>query len=476
MNGLPWAPDGMIDAVWIISLVILGFGLAQSAMNLLLLGISLVTLVRQPPLPSLALLWGDFSEVAPPIALIVPAHNEERTIEESVRALLSLQYPEFEVIVVNDGSQDRTLERLIESFDLRPIVRPYDHAVEHKPIRGLYGASQYRNLFVIDKERGGKADALNAGINFSRAPLFCAVDADSILEADALLRVVFPFIDQPLRTVAIGGTVRVANGCKVRSGRVIEVGLPQRLLPLIQTIEYMRSFLIARLGRSRIGALTIVSGAFGLFRRSVAVAVGGYSHGTVGEDIEIIVKMHRYLHEQNRDYRIDFVADPVCWTEVPTTLGTLARQRIRWQRGSLETLFRHKRMALNPRYGRIGLLGVGSILVVDLLNPIIEVLGYLLIPLFWALGLLGADFMLAYLAVNFAFGVCISVGSLCLEELELRRYPRAKDLAILTLAAIFENFGYRQLNNFWRVVGLFRFIARAPREWGRMTRKGFKGT
>jgi cellulose synthase/poly-beta-1,6-N-acetylglucosamine synthase-like glycosyltransferase len=447
-------------------------GLLQSLIYLGQLVLAYHTLRHSPPIRRSDALWWDYGDVAMPIALLMPAYNEEATIGESIRSVLALQYPSFEVIVVNDGSKDGTLQALIAAFDLKPVVRPHEQAVAHRPIRGVYGSPRHANLLVIDKENGGKSDALNAGINLSRSPLFCAMDADSLLEPDALLRAVQPFVDDPYRVVAVGGTIRIVNGCEVRSGRVIRTGLPRRVLPLFQTIEYLRAFLMARLAWSQLDALTIVSGAFGIFRRSIAIEVGGYTHGTVGEDLEIIIKIHRRMQEAKRDYHVRFVPEPVCWTEAPESLRVLGRQRKRWQRGALETLARHRDMILNGKYGRIGMLGLGNALLTDVLGPPFEVLGYLLVPLFWATGMLSVEFLLAFLALTFVFGICISVGSLILEELELRRFPRARDLFILTLAAILENFGYRQLNNVWRVLGFVQYL-RGKQGWGTMVRRGF---
>ncbi|MBW3618534.1 MAG: glycosyltransferase family 2 protein [Proteobacteria bacterium] len=276
----------------------------------------------------------------------------------------------------------------------------------------------------------------------------------------------------PERTVAAGGTVRIANGCRIEGGRVTAVGLPRSPLALLQTVEYLRAFLMARLAWSRLDSLLIISGAFGLFRRDAVVAVGGYTLKTVGEDMELVVKLHRHFRDAKLPYRIAFIPEPVCWTEAPESLTVLGRQRARWHRGSLETFWRHRRMLFNPRYGRIGWAAFGNILLVDTLGPLIEALGYILIPGFWMAGLLSLDHLLAFLAVSFTFGVAISVGSLCLEEAELRRFPRARDLLILTVAAVLENFGYRQLNNFWRLQGTWQFL-RKSHSWGAMTRKGF---
>jgi len=455
-----------------ISLFVIGTGLLQNLIYLVQLGLAAAALIERPPSPQPGVLWRRYAEASPPIALLAPAFNEALTIAQSVRSLLSLQYPNFEVIVINDGSKDDTLKVLVDAFDLQPIERHYDLGIEHQPIRGLYGAAHQPRLIVIDKENGGKADALNAGINISRAPIFCSMDADSLLEPDALLRAVQPFVEDPERTVAVGGTVRIANGCVIADGRVVEVRAPRNPLALLQTVEYLRAFLMARLAWSRINALTIISGAFGLFRRARVIEVGGYTRGTVGEDMELVVKLHRLMRDKRLPYRIAFVPEPVCWTEAPEDLRILGRQRARWHRGALETFERHWAMMLNPRYGRVGVVGFGYIFLVDVLGPIVELLGYVLIPAFWAMGLLSVEYLLAFLAVSFTFGVVISVGALALEESELRRFPRARDLVLLTAFAVLENFGYRQLNNLWRLRGVWQYFRRSQ-SWGAMTRKGF---
>lgn len=457
----------------IVAVLVIGTGLLQNVIYLIQLALAAAALIETPSTPAAGVLWRRYADASPPIALLAPAYNEALTIVESVRSLLSLQYPNFEIVVVNDGSRDDTLAVLIAAFDLAPIQRAYDLAVFHKPIRGLYGSSNQPRLVVVDKENGGKADALNAGINISRAPIICSMDADSLLEPDALLRAVRPFVDDPVRTVAVGGTVRIANGCRIDHGRVVEVRAPTNVLALLQTVEYLRAFLMARLAWSKVNALTIISGAFGLFRRANVIEVGGYSQGTVGEDMELVVKLHRLMREQKLPYRVAFIPEPVCWTEAPETLRVLGRQRARWHRGALETFERHRDVLGNPRYGRVGTVGFGYILLVDVLGPVIETLGYLLVPVFWGLGLLSLDYLLGFLAVSFTFGVVISVGALALEESELRRFPRARDLLLLTGMAVVENFGYRQINNIWRLRGVWQYL-RKSQSWGSMTRKGFR--
>lgn len=466
-------PEWTYRAAEIVTWFVIATGLVQILLYIVQLIAATIALYRRPAMPSTMVLWDRYADLAPPIAVIAPAYNEELSIIESVEALLALHYPEFEVLVINDGSKDATLARLVDHYGLAPVQRYYDLAVENRLIRGLYANPAHPRLLVIDKENGGKADAMNAGINVARAPLVCVIDADTLLEADALIRVVRPFVEDPVRTVAVGGTIRIANGCRIENGRVIEPRLPTNLLALFQVVEYLRAFLMARLGLSQMQTLMIISGAFGLFRRSSAIEVGGFSQNTVGEDMELVVKLHRHMRDRKRDYRITYIPEPVSWTEAPESLSILANQRARWQRGSLETYRKHRDMFLNPRYGRIGFVGFGQVWIVDVIGPIVEIAGYVLVPPLWLLGLISFEYLLAFIAVVFTFGVFISVATLVLEEVQLRRLKNARDLATLTVAAIFENFGYRQLNNFWRLRGWWQFL-RKKQGWGTMVRKGFQ--
>ena len=458
----------------VVAMVVIFTGLLQSFVQLVQLGLAFTALLLRPPAQRLGLLWNRYADVAPPIAFLVPAYNEERNIVDSVHSLLAMQYPKVEVIVVNDGSTDRTISVLAKSFGLIVSELDFDDILPHKGIRAIFRSPREPRLLVVDKINGGKADALNCAVNLARSPLVCSIDADSMLEPDALLRAVRPFIDYPDRTIAVGATVRVANGCRVAHGRVLDVRLSRNILALFQTVEYLRAFLMARLAWSEVGLLTIVSGAFGLFRRKVVIEVGGYSADTVGEDFELVVKMHRYMREHRRPYRIEFVPEPVCWTEVPESLSSLARQRTRWQRGALQTFFKHIIMLGRPKYGRVGVVGYTNMLLTDLISPIAELLGYVLVPILWALGLLSFEFFIAFLALSFSFGLAISAGSFILQEMELRNFAKTSDLVVLLIAAVAENFGYRQLNNVWRFWGFWEFLV-GKQGWGSMARKGFHG-
>jgi cellulose synthase/poly-beta-1,6-N-acetylglucosamine synthase-like glycosyltransferase len=344
-----------------------------------------------------------------------------------------------------------------------------------RQVRGVYESPTYSNLVVVDKVNGGKADALNAGLNLSLYPLFCAIDADSILESDALLRLVRPFVDAPGVTIAAGGVVRVANGCDIHGGRVHRVRLTHRLLPLLQIVEYLRAFLFGRMGWSSGNTLLVISGAFGLFDKRAAVSAGGYATDTVGEDMELVVRMHRQRREQGKPYRIGFVPDPVCWTEVPENLRVLRRQRTRWQRGLIDTLVRHRAMIGRPRYGMVGMVALPGFVMFEMLSPLIELSGYLLLPVLWALGLLNLTVAGTFFLLAIVYMVLVSALAVLLEDIAFRRYPSVRDLGLLVLVAVLENFGYRQLTVWWRVRAFWEYL-RGDLSWGAMERRGVRAT
>jgi len=411
------------------------------------------------------------SPLTPGISILLPAYNEQAGIVESVRSLLSLRYPRLEVIVVDDGSSDETLERLRAAFDLAPVRKALRAGVETRPVVGTYVSRRHPELVVLQKENGGKADALNAGVNVARHEFVCAIDADAIIEERALLQVALPILDDPELVAATGGIVRIANGCTIDHGRVTEVRLPRSRLATLQVVEYLRAFLIGRVGWSRMNALMIISGAFGLFRRSLVEAVGGWWTGTVGEDVELVVRLHRYLRERAEEYRIAFVPDPVCWTEAPEDLRTLGRQRRRWQRGLAQTVWRHKRILGNPRYGVLGLLAFPYFVVFELLGSVLEVVGPAVTIALWATGRLSTLFFVAFIVVAVLLGILLSVAALALEEFSFRRHPRTSEVARLVAYTLLENVGYRQLNDLWRAQA-FVDLARRRHAWGEQRRRG----
>ncbi|HPW18606.1 MAG TPA: glycosyltransferase family 2 protein [Candidatus Aminicenantes bacterium] len=411
--------------------------------------------------------------IVKPVSVIVPAFNEGQGIIESVRSLLALRYPVFEVIVVNDGSTDDTLARLAEAFDLKLWRAVYRKSLSSAPVRGIYRSAVQPKLVVVDKVNGGgKADALNAGLNVSRYPLFCAVDADSILESDALLKVVRPFIEDPERTIGAGGIIRLSNGCAVREGQVVRVGIPRNWIARFQVLEYLRAFLGGRLGMAMLRSTLIISGAFGIFRKDIAIACGGYRAASITEDMDLVVRMQKLMHEKKRPFRIPFIPDPICWTEAPESLRVLARQRGRWHRGLIQTLVEYRRMLFRPRYGAAGLFAMPFYALFELTGPFIECLGYALFASHVLLGQANYPFAVAFFFVAVFYGTFVSLLSILLEELSEHRYPRLRDILILTVSGVAENLFYRQYLSVVRAWSLIDYL-RGKNEWGAMEKRGF---
>ena len=446
-------------------ILFLAYFIAINSAYIVLSLLALATLRRHVERHALDRLPRLYSGLETPISVLVPAYNEAQTIATSVRSLLQLEYPEFEIVVINDGSQDATLKVLIEEFRMAPFPEAYRRKLACARVRGVYRSAEFPNLRVIDKENGGgKADALNAGINAARFPLFCAVDADSILQRDSLWRVIEPFYEDP-RTIASGGTVRIANGCSVEGGFLTNVGLPHRLLPLFQVVEYMRAFLFGRLGWSALNSVTLISGAFGVFRRERVIDAGGYRSDCLGEDMELVVRLHRVHRLARRPYRISFVPDPVCWTEAPESLAILGKQRIRWQRGLAESIFMNVRLLFHPRGGAPGWLAMPFLLLFELVSPLVEFAGYAFMLAGLALGIVAPAVVLLFFAVALAFGLLLSVTTLLLEELSFHVYRGPGRLLALLGAALLENVGYRQLVTGYRLVGTWRWLRGSESSW-----------
>jgi len=449
--------------------------LASNLAYLTMLIVALKTsAAHQRSLKSYRLAWFKESPLAPPITIIVPAHNEEKSIRVAVRNLLELDYPQLEVIVVNDGSEDRTLEEIREEFRLRPVRAVYIPQAESAPVRGLYRSEVNASLLVIDKESGGsKADAVNAGLNAATSPYICVVDADSVLERDALLRIMLPIMADPKRVVAVGGIIRVLNGSEIEGGQLRRVRLPRKSIEVIQVIEYLRAFLIGREAWGQGNMLTIISGAFGVFRTDLVRAVGGYRSRSIGEDFDLVARLHRHLLEKSADYRIHFVPDPMCWTEVPSDFKSLGRQRARWQKGLLDVLWPNRDMLFRPRYGRIGSFALPYLWLFELFAPIVEIGGIVTIVLAACLGVLSREFFLQFLIFGYAFATVISIGSVLQEEITYKRYNDWQDVIRLVSYCFFEHFPYRQMHMIWRLQGLWQYL-RGDLVWKPLKRTGIE--
>ncbi|PVG83336.1 glycosyltransferase [Nocardioides gansuensis] len=420
------------------------------------------------------------------VSVLMPAYNEARGIVASVQAMTSLRYPDHEVVVIDDGSTDDTAQRVIEHFDMVEVPLVPGGAIPTKgEVQSTWVSRRgAHNLALVVKANGGKADALNAGINHARKELVCMVDADSLLDPTALLHVARPFADNPGRVVAAGGVIRVANGSRVERGRITSVRMPRRWLARIQVVEYVRAFLIGRAGWSRLGGLLIISGAFGIFRKDALLEVGGMATDCIGEDAELVVRMHRTLAERRQRGDVVFVPEPVAWTEVPDTREVLRKQRRRWHRGLTEIYLRHRGMLFRPRYGVIGMVTMPWFLVFELIAPLVEVagvalLGLLLVALVvehaWLpeADLVNVPAPVLMLSASVLFAIFVTLVALLAEEVSFRRYRGLPDLFRAIRAAVEENVGYRQLNAWWRLGGLVEALRRTAHDWGDMKRQGF---
>ncbi len=449
--------------------------LASNLAYLTMLVVALKTsTAHQRRLESHRLNWIKETPLAPPITIIAPAHNEESSIRVAVRNLLALDYPQLEVIVVNDGSEDRTLEQLREEFRLRPVRAVYVPEAASAQVRGLYRSETDARLLVVDKEPGGsKADAVNAGLNAATSPYVCIVDADSILESDALLRIIVPVLEDPKRVIAVGGIIRVLNGSEIAGGHLRRVRLPHKSIEAIQVIEYLRAFLIGREAWAQGNMLMIISGAFGVFRTDLVRAVGGYRPSAIGEDFDLVARLHRHLRDRGAEYHIHFVPDPMCWTEVPSDLKSLGRQRARWQKGLLDVLWSNRDMLFKRRYGRIGWLALPYLWLFELLAPVVEIGGIATIVLAACLGVLSREFFMQFLLFGYAFATIISIGSVLQEEITYKRYNDWRDVARLVSYCFLEHFPYRQLHMIWRLEGLCQYL-RGDNVWAPVKRKGLE--
>jgi len=416
------------------------------------------------------------SDIAPSVSILAPAYNEGKNVVDNVRSLMSLHYANLEIIIINDGSKDDTLEKLIENFQLKLVRFALDYKIPCNEIRGVYKSENkaFQKLIIIDKVNGGKADALNAGINIASNDLITSIDVDCILESDAILKMVKPFVEETdKKVIASGGVIRVANNCDVGIGKINMVRFPDKLLAGFQVLEYSRAFILGRMAWSKMNGLLLISGAFGMFNKELVIRVGGYDRSTVGEDMELVVRMRKYMHDNNQgNYVVSFIPDPLCWTEVPDSVKILGRQRNRWTRGTMDTLYIHKEMFFNPKYKRLGMLSYPYWFFFEWLAPYVELIGLLYFALLVYLGMVNWVFFLTLLTLVYSFAFMLTLFSIFFEEAAFNAYKRKTDILKMIGLALLEPFIYHPLVVYWAIKGNISYF-KGEKGWGKMERTGF---
>lgn len=405
-----------------------------------------------------------------PLSILVPAYNESINIINTVQSLLSSRYPEYEIIIINDGSKDDTLEVAITHFKMKKVHRVIQTTLPSKDVRGVYQSTIDPRILMIDKENGGKADSLNSGINLSKYPYFCSIDGDCILGETSLVQVMEAFVKDP-NVIAAGGNVKIANGSDIQMGTLMHYGMSDKPLVMMQVIEYFRAFLMGRITFSRFNMVFIISGAFSIFSKKEVVEVGGYLRDTIGEDMELVVRLHRLIRKKQKSKKIKFLPYPVCWTEAPETYQQLKRQRSRWHQGLMESLWRNKQIFANPKYGKLGFIAFPYFLFIECLGPIIEFAGYLYVIFAFFTGGVYLEFALLLLLLFVINGALFSMVSVIMESWLMKRYISVKDIWRLFVLAITEIFWYKPCTLWFRLLGLWNY-ARGKSSWGEMVRKG----
>ena len=445
----------------------------------------------------------------PGVSFLMPAYNEENAIIESIGSLMNLHYPRFEIIIINDGSTDSTFRKVKNHFGFQKLTGPFTEVLGTESVQGVYEIAREKlqkekpnisRVLLIDKKNGGKADSLNAGINLAEYPYVCSMDADSLMDKNALLIGMRPFLDHPDEIVGVGGQVGIVNGCRVEKGRVVEVRLPKKSIELFQIVEYARSFNIGRTALATLNSLIVLSGVFSIFRRDLLLKVGGYltrnmkteiglrycgATDTVCEDMEIVVRLYRYIQEQNLRARVEYLPFPLAWTEAPAVYKNLGKQRNRWYRGLIESLMFHRKMLLNPFFGRVGLFAMPYQFFFEFLGPLFELTGYVTLPFFYFLGYVNNTYLILFFLLAIVYGMALSVLTLLIGMWVSTHYKTEyenyniffsrglKNIILLIFYALLSNIGYRQYVLCWQAKGFVDFL-KGKKSWEKFEHKGFR--
>ena len=416
------------------------------------------------------------SSISPSISIIAPAYNESLNIVENVRSLLSNHYVNYDVIIVNDGSKDDSLEKLIVAYDLVKVDYLINYQIETKPLRqGVFKSTNpaFEKLIVVDKENGGKADALNLGLNISTNKYVACIDVDCLLLEDSLQKMVKPFLEATdEKVIAAGGVIRIANSCVIKDGKLLEINFPKNNIVRGQILEYLRAFLLGRMAWSKLNGLLVISGAFGLFDKKIALEIGGYDTKTVGEDMEIIVRMRRHMEEQKIKYKVAFIPDPLCWTEAPDNYKILISQRNRWTRGTIETLKKHKKIGFNAKYHSLGVLSYPYWFLFERLAPILEVMGLLYFLVLVATNNVIWNYAIVFLILAYLFTVFFTIITIIAEELTYHQYTKKGMGLQLIKTAFTEPILNHPFILYAAIKGNFDYYFNKSIKWGEMTRKG----
>lgn len=410
------------------------------------------------------------------VSIVAPAFNEATTIVYNVKSLLFQEYPKFEVVIVNDGSTDATLEILISEFNLVKVDFFYQDKIPTQPVRGHYKSTNpiYSKLLVVDKENGkSKADGSNAGINSAKYSLFICTDVDCILRKDTISMLAKPFIENTEKVIATGAAIRISNSCEFKDGMLFKSHFPDNFFARFQELEYIRSFLFGRMAWSKINGLLLVSGGLGMFDKETVIEAGGYWHKSLGEDMELITRMRKLMHKKKEKFLIIYIPESLCWTEVPSSMTIFLRQRVRWARGLVQTLFLHKDVFLNPKYGETGLLIFPYYLLYEFAVPILEILGLIVLIIDLIFFDMNFEFFLIGSSFVYLFYISITLISVFLDQLIYKHYTGNKEVLILIVMVFIEPFVFHPLNVYASLKGYWHFLRQKEQKWGVMVRKGF---